>query len=625
MNRSIRNSLLGLLFLFLSFGGYSQTNDKPQLEPTLYKGSIEYNEVYCPSLEGNLQGNPTTQNLKVYLPPGYENFPNNQYPVIYLLHGYPGGFDTFNEIPNKVDELISLGKINPMIIVIPMGMTPFGGSWFTNSYVSGNWEDYIVQDVLRYIDSNYNTLNEKNYRALGGYSHGAYGAINIAMKNPSKFNAIGLYKGGMMDITRQVIHNEVVMDQMLAAAKFGSYAASTPNERWLWGCAAAFAPDSTDVNLCRLPYTSDGELIDSIWQRWLEHDPVTMLQSYKDSLLKIDTIEIFTGEDDFECHPNNVTFHQALLDHGIKHGFTVLPGGHGTKGYAFLNLFSENLVGVLPTIKLSSDYYLENTDTLVAETNRDAELYIVPSSTEYGIDSIYKYQLAAAEVPANGDKSFLLQQLEYGKYQVYAIIQDSLVSNVPAEFIVVPDKSVPQIVIEKDSVAAGDPFTVSLSRNGTLCLVSCGFLGCDTLITISEILKPSTLKDSTEVLADLYVNFETDDLYPQAYMIYGFDRYGIVSEPIKVEVLNTVSTAGGAKNHPEIKITPNPSVGIFNLWVNHSNAYFIDITSQNGQLLLNKKMAGTTRQIDLSSFQSGVYFITIRSEDFVTTRKIIKL
>ena len=36
-------------------------------------------------------------------------------------------------------------------------------------------------------------------------------------------------------------------------------------------------------------------------------------------------------------------------------------------------------------------------------------------------------------------------------------------------------------------------------------------------------------------------------------------------------------------------------------------------------------MEGPTHQLDLSSFQKGVYFITIRSNDFVRTRKIIKI
>ena len=51
----------------------------------------------------------------------------------------------------------------------------------------------------------------------------------------------------------------------------------------------------------------------------------------------------------------------------------------------------------------------------------------------------------------------------------------------------------------------------------------------------------------------------------------------------------------------------------------------IEIISLNGQLQLSKEMEGTIHQIDLSSFQTGIYYISIRSEDFVTTKKIVKL
>jgi hypothetical protein len=44
-----------------------------------------------------------------------------------------------------------------------------------------------------------------------------------------------------------------------------------------------------------------------------------------------------------------------------------------------------------------------------------------------------------------------------------------------------------------------------------------------------------------------------------------------------------------------------------------------------GPILIRQEIEGTSHQLDLSSFQKGVYFITIRSKDFVTTRKIIKL
>jgi hypothetical protein len=53
--------------------------------------------------------------------------------------------------------------------------------------------------------------------------------------------------------------------------------------------------------------------------------------------------------------------------------------------------------------------------------------------------------------------------------------------------------------------------------------------------------------------------------------------------------------------------------------------YSIEITSLSGQQMYSAKMKGTTHQLDLSTFQKGIYFIIIRSKDFVTTRKIVKL
>ena len=77
--------------------------------------------------------------------------------------------------------------------------------------------------------------------------------------------------------------------------------------------------------------------------------------------------------------------------------------------------------------------------------------------------------------------------------------------------------------------------------------------------------------------------------------------------------------------HSELTIYPNPTDDLLSIETEYPDLYSIDITSLNGQLLYSEEMEGTFHQIDLFSFQKGVYFITIRSKDFVTTRKIIKL
>jgi hypothetical protein len=74
-----------------------------------------------------------------------------------------------------------------------------------------------------------------------------------------------------------------------------------------------------------------------------------------------------------------------------------------------------------------------------------------------------------------------------------------------------------------------------------------------------------------------------------------------------------------------LMLYPNPTNSLLTIETDHPDHYSINLSSLNGQLIHSTTMEGTSHLIDLSSFQKGVYFITIRSEDFVTTRKVIKL
>ncbi|MFH0758177.1 MAG: T9SS type A sorting domain-containing protein [Bacteroidota bacterium] len=72
-------------------------------------------------------------------------------------------------------------------------------------------------------------------------------------------------------------------------------------------------------------------------------------------------------------------------------------------------------------------------------------------------------------------------------------------------------------------------------------------------------------------------------------------------------------------------IYPNPTNTLLTIETEYPDHYSINITTLNGQQILSGEMEGTSYQIDLSPFPKGIYFITIRSQDFVTIRKIIKL
>ena len=78
-----------------------------------------------------------------------------------------------------------------------------------------------------------------------------------------------------------------------------------------------------------------------------------------------------------------------------------------------------------------------------------------------------------------------------------------------------------------------------------------------------------------------------------------------------------------ALNDP-IRLYPNPTNSTLTIETGQPDQYSITITSLNGQVIYAGEMNGTSLQIDLGPFSEGVYFVTVQSEKYVTTEKVIK-
>src|SRR5215207_4602504 len=154
-------------------------------------------KVAAPSLKGNLLGDPAEQAVAIYLPPGYDAAPARRYPTLYLLHGFGadgsawvgGGARRFN-LPPLLDEMMGGGRSREMIVIAPSARNAYGGSFYANSAVTGNWEDYIYRDLVAYVDANYRTLARPSSRGVAGHSMGGYGALVLGMKHPDVFGAL---------------------------------------------------------------------------------------------------------------------------------------------------------------------------------------------------------------------------------------------------------------------------------------------------------------------------------------------------------------------------------------------------------------------------------------------------
>lgn len=132
----------------------------------------------------------------IYLPPNYDSS-GQRYAVLYLLHGAPGAFTDWQKaagIDKTIDALINVGRLRPMIVVMPDGNGgPFSDTEWANNGKDVRAEDYLTQEVVAYIDAHYRTIADRRYRAIGGLSTGGYGAVNIALHHPDLFGyALGL-------------------------------------------------------------------------------------------------------------------------------------------------------------------------------------------------------------------------------------------------------------------------------------------------------------------------------------------------------------------------------------------------------------------------------------------------
>ena len=75
----------------------------------------------------------------------------------------------------------------------------------------------------------------------------------------------------------------------------------------------------------------------------------------------------------------------------------------------------------------------------------------------------------------------------------------------------------------------------------------------------------------------------------------------------------------------QIRIYPNPTNLLLTIETDYPDCYSIDIHSLKGQLIYQEEMEGNSKLIDMTPFSKGVYFITVRSEEFVRTEKIVKM
>ncbi|HYZ51696.1 MAG TPA: hypothetical protein VE593_12480, partial [Nitrososphaeraceae archaeon] len=129
---------------------------------TEVKGRILIHRYESSILRSNPLKDPYTREVIIYLPPDYSNSYSKGYITTFLLPGFGNqGRSLLNADPlgenveQRMNRLISHKKCGPMILVLVDCFTKFGGNQYLNSSATGNYEDYLVNEIIPFVDKNY--------------------------------------------------------------------------------------------------------------------------------------------------------------------------------------------------------------------------------------------------------------------------------------------------------------------------------------------------------------------------------------------------------------------------------------------------------------------------------------
>jgi enterochelin esterase-like enzyme len=313
---------------------------------TFPPGRVERTPHVSQCLRGNRWNDPTERALTVYLPAGYRD--GDVLPLLVSLAGYTSSglahvnWRAFEEsLPERLDRLIGSGAMAPAVVLFPDCFTTLGGNQYLNSSALGAYADYLLTELIPETESRYGT--DRNRRAVFGKSSGGYGALMLAMRYPGAFHAVASHAGdvGFETLFRSSFPSvattlrDYVRDPDLSrfikkfwgARKVGG---ADIHALMMLGMAASFDPDPAEPLGFKLPFDLRTCVVDPVrWRRWLEHDPLVLIERAARPLSALKALYIDVGtRDEYHIQYGTRLLHDRLTALGVPHHFEEFDGTH---------------------------------------------------------------------------------------------------------------------------------------------------------------------------------------------------------------------------------------------------------------------------------------------------------
>ena len=291
--------------------------------------TIEHIKVHSAAIAGNLEGESADRDVIVFLPPGYHQDRSRRYPVVYALHGFFIGAEEWTHeihVPQTIEGAFAKGS-RPMIVVLPDSKTVYGGSMYSSSATTGDFERFIAHDLVAYMDAHYRTISNRLSRGLVGHSMGGYGAARIGMKYPEVFGSLYIMSPCCLS-SSTLKPMDAATEKAVRALKSPADSAALP---WYvhpqLAFAAAWSPDPKKPPLYFDLPLENGLALPEVLAKWSANEPLVFIDQYIGNLREYRAIAIDVGDQD-PLRFDAGKLHGILGGYGITNSFTIYRGTH---------------------------------------------------------------------------------------------------------------------------------------------------------------------------------------------------------------------------------------------------------------------------------------------------------
>ena len=332
-------------------------------------GALDRLTIESERLADNPLGDSPRRPLYVYRSPGLvSGTTSGPVPSVYVIQGFTGQVDMWLSrsafeptMIERLDAMFSQGDCPDGIVVFVDCWTSRGGSQFLNSSSTGQYLDYLCDEVTAFIDERYPTHADRDRRGLAGKSSGGYGAMVVPMLRPDVFGALASHAGDALfeacyqrdfPLAARTLRDnfecsyDVFFKQLAETDHFDWDRFGKPFE--VYGYACAYTPDPDRPGEALLPFEiTTGRLIDDVWERWLALDPVRMAAGNRAALSSMRRIYLDAGRsDEWFLDLGAQAFAQELEKLGVSHTLELFDGKHGGITYRYPGAIRELLLAL---------------------------------------------------------------------------------------------------------------------------------------------------------------------------------------------------------------------------------------------------------------------------------------